>query len=433
MTTIYRLALILKKTITFAMGNVVSRIAFVSVSLVAAQLCGQEEYAILVLLIATFNMVNGSLGFAIFTTTSKSTATLVFQKTEKDKEDFTSWLLTALALAISVSVICYQFSELFFGKLFGIYSSGYGVLAFFTFLSLANFFLMGLALGQDKSGQLSKNEFLSGTLLIVMLTVVYFFGDSWVSDHGHHIFLYMLCFFFALSVLINVYSFKNSDAIRIIKLDGKLKLAPYNHLKKSAIPAFLANLAVTLTNWLILLLLAQSQGAQQAGKFATALMIINIALYVPQLVSNIVLPKLVQAKEKQEKLNFLKSSAYIGVSFGTISWILLYLLSGIINDVYKDQFSNLSSLLLVMFIAVFPIAISKVIGQLLLSENRMKLGAKFNLLWSVFYLAIASVLLYIDVPISYIGYSFVASYIFLLSIQVVYLKRWLKSESYYCY
>jgi O-antigen/teichoic acid export membrane protein len=411
---------ILSSSILMTFGSALSRIVVIALTMMAAKMIEPNNYSILIITLSTANMLIGSLGFACSTTTSKVVASyMASSKNEDRRKELLLWIKNVLTALFVLSLLLLLFGTQVLSFLMKDISINKYLLLSVVLTAVIHSMNVSLLIA---TGEIKKLTIIQVSTSVMFLLLLYCVSSIDKYDFEYYDFLCILISYNLINITLVIGNwFDLTDFKGIFRISKNSALKSY--YKIAAIPSFLSNMAFMLTNLLIISLISNNFGNSDAAKFATAYLLLNVALYIPQVVSTVLLPKLVVAVSSAERLKYLIVSGGLSLVISCFFWVVIISFKDLINNYYSIQFNNLSDVFLILYAAIIPISLCKVVGQLLLAQDRMYLGLKFNLLWAFVYLFGAVTVVYMKFPMEYIAYIFVLSYFSLFFAQVTYLIR----------
>lgn len=397
-------------------STAVSRVAFILISLISAKSLNNGDFQNLSILISTVNMLIASFGFAFGTTLLKKAVEYHLNEGSKiSKTNFMS-LVSVLILILSslgiLSLVMLPFiaKQLFLGdefvSMFMIASALVGVGS-----TIASYLIVSL----EKFRKLSKIKFISSIVLMSCCALVQYLEDISLR------FDVILSFYFGHFVILlgwYLIAYRSYGwRIEIIKPERSHK----NGIIDISGPAFLSNFTYAAIMWFQMMMIYQVTGDRElASKVAVALTWYNALVFVPQILSSVLLPKLLKAESSDFKLHMYKGGI-INVISVAIAIVILLISSPYIDKIYSQQFNSISYLVLLMAFSAFPNALCKLTGQYFLVKEKMKMGFLFNLFWGGVYTSVTYMLMpyYQEYAV---GLGLIVSYIILFVSQLIYFR-----------
>lgn len=398
------------------LSTAVSRVAFILISLISAKSLNNGDFQNLSILISTVNMLIASFGFAFGTTLLKKAVEYHLNEGSKiSKTNFMS-LISVLILILSslgiLSLVMLPFisKQLFLGdefvSMFMIASALVGVGS-----TIASYLIVSL----EKFRKLSKIKFISSIVLMSCCALVQYLEDISLR------FDVILSFYFGHFVILlgwYLIAYRSYGwRIEIIKPERSHK----NGIIDISGPAFLSNFTYAAIMWFQMMMIYQVTGDRElASKVAVALTWYNALVFVPQILSSVLLPKLLKAESSDFKLHMYKGGI-INVISVAIAIVILLISSPYIDKIYSQQFNSISYLVLLMAFSAFPNALCKLTGQYFLVKEKMKMGFLFNLFWGGVYTSVTYMLMpyYQEYAV---GLGLIVSYIILFVSQLIYFR-----------
>lgn len=213
-------------------------------------------------------------------------------------------------------------------------------------------------------------------ITIVLVTLLGLIGAI-LSNIG-----YML-----ISLLINNRILRHEYRKFGAKINFKKCLNESSIIWKFSIPAIMASFVVSITTWIVCLLLVNQQnGFFEMGLYNAANQWRPVLLFIPGIIGQVSLPLLSEqyGSKKYSKVNqFLRHNIFFIAIISLPIALIFSLLSNVIMTQYGNFFSEGSSVLIVILITATLSAIETPIGTLITASGRMWLGFFLNLAWAV--------------------------------------------------
>lgn len=397
-------------------STAVSRVAFILISLISANLLNNGDFQNLSILMSTVNMLIASFGFAFGTTLLKKAVEYHLNEDSKiAKANFMSLISVIIIILSSLGILSlvmlpFISKQLFLGdevvSLFMIASALVGVGS-----TISSYLIVSL----EKFRKLSKIKLVSSIVFMSCCALIKYLDDVSLR------FDVILSFYFGHFVILlgwYLITYKSYGwRIEIIRPERSHR----NGIVDISGPAFLSNFTYAAIMWFQMMMIYQVSGDRElASKVAVALTWYNALVFIPQILSSVLLPKLLKAENADFKLHMYKGGV-INVISVAIAVIILLVSSQYIDEIYSQQFNSISYLVVLMSFSAFPNALCKLTGQYFLVKDKMKIGFIFNLFWGGVYTSVT----YILIPYYQeyaVGIGLIVSYVVLFVSQLIYFR-----------
>ena len=203
-------------------------------------------------------------------------------------------------------------------------------------------------------------------------------------------------------------------------------------LWRFSLPAVLGSAVVGPVNWACsALLVNRPDGYGEMGIFSAAGQWQIAILFIPGMLSRIVLPLLSNLNAESEgqqyrKVLILNIVLNIGITLAIV--LPLVLLAHFVMSAYGAGFEHGKNVLRVLAFATVLMAANSVIGQAIISKGKMWIGFMFNILWAIALLSVAWILLYNGYGAFGLACATLIAYVFHTVWQSIYLGRVLKGK-----
>ena len=158
-------------------------------------------------------------------------------------------------------------------------------------------------------------------------------------------------------------------------------ISDYNLFKKIfnfSTPVALQQGSYALSSWLYLFILMKFSGYQEVGIYSVATHWGAIVLFIPGVLYNVILTHLTEVKDQASKFDrIIKINLLFNLIATSIPFLLISMLSNIIENFYGTSFDGLNSVIILTVFSVIIYSLSDVYAQVYLSKNKN---------WLMFYL-----------------------------------------------
>jgi len=403
-------------------GSVVSQGLMLLASIVVARILGKTEYGELGMIRSTVNMFSVFAGFGLGLTATKYIAE--FRTKDKIKTAKIIGLTTLFAggmggiIAIAILIAAPFLAEKTINAPHLVNEIRLG--AVMLFFSAINGAQSGTLAGFEAFKTIAKVNLIAGTLAFpiqIGFTLLFGLPGSVIGFGLNFLILWILNFIAvrkeALKFGINI-QFKNS-------------WNEWPVLYKFSLPALLSGILVSPVMWACnAMLVNQPKGYDQMAIFDAANQWRSAILFIPAVLSQIVLPLLSGSAYNQDQFNrILKLNVAINFIISLLMAIGITLFSGIIMKAYGVGFTEGKIVLIILAFSTVLISINNVIGQAIAGKGKMWVGFSFNAIWAILLLTLSSFLIKRNGSIG-LAYAYLLSYFAHSIFQITYIKRSLK-------
>ena len=167
----------------------------------------------------------------------------------------------------------------------------------------------------------------------------------------------------------------------------------YKDIFKFTIPVALQELSYTLSQWGTMLILTKFGSLGQVGLYSAAAQWNAIILFIPSLLSNVVLSYLSGASSEKEQKKTVKLMLLINLSTTFLPFLIIFLLSGFIVSFYGETFLGMNSVMNILVFSTIFDCMSRVFQSNLISEGKNWLLFSFRAIRDTAALVLAYILL----------------------------------------
>lgn len=401
-------------------GSVVSQGLMLLASIVVARILGKTEYGELGMVRSTVNMFAVFAGFGLGLTATKYIAE--FRTKDKIKTAKIIGLTTLfaggmggiIAIAILIAAPFLAAKTINAPHLVNEIRLG-AVMLFFSALNGAQ---TGTLAGFEAFKTIAKASLLSGLLAFpiqIGFTLLLGLPGSVIGFGLNFLILWILNF---ISVRKEAFKFD-------IHIQFKNSWEEWPVLYKFSLPALLSGILVSPVMWACnAMLVNQPRGYDQMAIFDASNQWRSAILFIPAVLSQIVLPLLSGSAYNQNQFNrILKLNVAVNFSISLIMALGISLFSGIIMRSYGVGFNEGRMVLIILAFSTVLISINNVIGQAIAGKGRMWVGFYLNLFWAFIMIGSASLFLYQNFGAKGLAISYMISYFFHTLTQYIYFKH----------
>jgi O-antigen/teichoic acid export membrane protein len=411
-----QISILLKSLSYYVFANIIVRVLSLIIPLIAIKQLTEMDYHSLLLSIATSNLIISSFGFSLGITSNKC-ASHLYEDNDSAKINnslsFFSEIKLYLTSILLIFIALYAFREYLFVNEYKS-SMFYIITMINSIIGVTSMVLVNFFIGKNKVNEISTLQTVFGAISILLLIIVVAFDICADSSITYFILLslpFSLFIFYVFVIKV--------DAIKHVFIFNPVR-RNYIYFNKLVIPSFFSNFIYAFSIWFVLILIGNYSGSLLASKYVTAMLFVNLAMYVPQLSSAVTVRLLIKTTEKRELKSLLYKILILNVFVSSSFLLVVYVFSDFIDVYFSDKFENISELILLLMLAIIPISICNVFGQFLIKIEKLHMGLLFNFIWGLSYISLISFsLVYNSFSIAI---PFIASYMILLIFQGIYVK-----------
>lgn len=289
--------------------------------------------------------------------------------------------------------------------------------AFILFFTALNGAQIGILAGFEAFKKIAKINLYSGILSFFIQVILTYLFDLSGAIVG-----------FGLSFLV-LWGF-NTNAVKqeCKKFNIKVQyidcVDELRMIVRFSVPALLSGILVNPVIWYSkTMLVKQAYGFTELAIFDAANQWRNSVLFIPITLSQVVLPIFSSIDGKVEFNKLLRLNININVLVSLTMAIFISVSAGFIMRSYGSGFESGSFVLILLSLTSVFFAASVIIGQALVSKEKLWLTFIFNVIWSFIFLTTAFLLIECGYGAIGLAGSYLLSYAFLAAIQLFYLKR----------
>lgn len=351
-------------------GNGTGNFLLLIAGVLIARLLGKDLYGEYGMIKTTMFYIAGFASFGLSYTSTKFIAENISDKPERVNSIVSASLRISLTFSVILSIVLVIFSNdiaVFVNEPRLALPFRYlGVIIILR--ALANT-LNGLLGGFKKYKRIGINNIISGaTLFISGVILTYFFGIIG-SFIGLVLSQSILC-------VLNI--------IALIKETRKFPSSCNHYVKEIlnfSLPVAIQELFFVICNWGVMLVLTKYASLGDVGIYSAAAQWYAVVLFIPNLLSNVVLSYLSgNNKDKEQYANIFKKLILINIICALIPFIVVFLFSGVITSFYGEDFSELKNVLNILIAGTLFACVAGVYQSDYLARGRNWLLAIIRLL-----------------------------------------------------
>lgn len=402
-------------------GSVLSQGLMLVASIVVARILGKTEFGELGIIRSTVNMFTVFAGFGLGLTATKYIAE--FKIKDKDKVGRIIGLTSLFAGVTGgvIAVFLLVFAPFLAEKTINAAHlvNEIRLSAFILFFSSLNGAQTGVLAGFESFKIIAKVNIISVILAFpiqIGFTFVFGLPGSVIGFGLNFLILWVLNF-----IAVRRESFKFGITIQF-----KKALKEWPILYKFSLPALFSGLMVSPIIWACnAMLVNEPKGFDEMAMFSAANQWKSAILFVPVVLSQIVLPLFSGSTDRQQFMRILKLNVIINFIISLIMAIGISLFSSLIMNTYGKDFADGNIILIVLAFSTVLISINGVVGQAIAGKGKMWIGFIFNSIWGAILLISTFILLKLGYGAKGLAYSFLISYLILTIIQSVFTVKYL--------
>lgn len=210
----------------------------------------------------------------------------------------------------------------------------------------------------------------------------------------------------------------------------KLSWNQFDVLWKFSLPTVVSSLTIVPVMWYAKTKLVQIEGFESLANFDVAEQWRSQILYIPSVLSQIILPMLANLKgnsSKEEYFKSIKINLTINIIFSVALSFLVVSVAPWLLSQYGEDFNNTTPIFFLCVSAVL-ISISNVVFPILLTYNKMWNGVLINSIWALSFVLLSNQLLNRGYGENGLAVAVAISYALMLSIQIVYCIFLIKTK-----
>ena len=405
-------------------GSVISQSLVLLASIVVARILGITKYGELGIIRSTVTVFSVFAAFSLGLAATKYISEFVNKDKIKSGKiifitSFFSFISGALIAIIAMILAPFLAEEMFNAPQL---VNEIRISAIILFFSALNGAQTGILAGFEAFKRIAKINLYSGILAFpvqVILTFLYGLSGSIVA--------FGLSFF--ILWIFNLRAVKQECNKHNITIQYENSIEELFMIIRFSVPALLSGLVVSPVIWYSKTLLVNlADGYNELAIFDAANQWRSSVLFIPIMLSQVILPIFSATDSKNQFNKILNWNISINFIIALLMAIVLSLFSGYIMGAYGDGFESGSHVIIILALTSVFFSISVIIGQAIVSKEKMWLTFFFNLLWSVVFLTTAFVLFDFGYGAKGLAYSYLTSYAFLAVIQLIYVNYFLKLE-----
>ena len=345
--------MLIANTIWMMLSHLLSRGTIVLCGVLVAKFFNPESftsYSFFILTITTI-AIYSAMGLGV--TVTKFYAQLDIKK---NTPIISLWLLN-LVLAFFGSLVFFIFFAYIVPVELNINKFLMVLIIFFTSMDIYN---LNALIGLEKYKSLAKIAISSSVTNLLFLFLAIYENNIIFFMYGLLIATF-LQFFFGLFTLLKYLD--NNNLYNKIKI----QILDFNIIVKSMGPLIFVSIISASGTWVIGRLIL-SDSNENFAKFSIGMQWYSLALFIPTMVSRVLLPFLIKNKNDHTKLIF--NNCYLVVFFCLFFSLMSYIMYPFINSFYGDQYGLHPFLIPSYLLAAAIGASSNILGNFIISKNK---------------------------------------------------------------
>lgn len=345
--------MLIANTIWMMLSHLLSRGTIVLCGVLVAKFFNAESftsYSFFILTITTI-AIYSAMGLGV--TATKFYAQLDIKK---NTPIISLWLLN-LVLALFGSLVFFIFFAYIVPVELNINKFLMVLIIFFTSMDIYN---LNALIGLEKYKSLAKIAISSSVINLLFLFLAIYENNIIFSMYGLLIATF-LQFFFGFFTLLKYLD--NNNLYNKIKI----QILDFNIILKSMGPLIFVSIISASGTWVIGRLIL-SDSNKNFANFSIGMQWYSLALFIPTMVSRVLLPFLIKNKNDHTKLIF--NNCYLVVFFCLFFSLMSYIMHPFINSFYGDQYGLHPFLIPSYLLAAAIGASSNILGNFIISKNK---------------------------------------------------------------
>ena len=293
------------------------------------------------------------------------------------------------------------------------------IISISLFFSTFNGVIMGILSGFEKFKTISLMNLIFGFINYPLILIfAYNYGlDGAVLGYAVGQLIFLIIYFIVFNKTISKLGFKIHWTFNLIS-EHKFIIMNYS------LPAIFAGSLMAPIIWLSNIIFLKSENAYELiGFFHAGNQLKLLVIFIPMMLTNILLPLLASVDNSEKYRNILKATMFLNLAIAIVFCIPLVLFSSFFMGLYGPDFAEHNMVLIIMAGTAVVITYNSVIGKSIASSGNMWYGLVFNLFWG----AVLLIGTYITVRYSFgvegLALAYLIAYLFHSVWQTIYLKE----------
>lgn len=406
-------------------GSVISQGLMLLASIIVAHILTKTEFGELGMVRSTINMFAVFAGFGLGLTATKYIAQLRLLDRERTGNIIGLTTIFAVVIGGIISLIMIILSSYLANNTINAphLSNLIKIASVMLFFNTLNGAQSGILAGFEAFKTIAKVNLIAGLLAFpiqISFTLLFGLTGSVIGFGLNFLILWVL----------------NLNAVGIevkknkIHIDYKNAFKEWTILYKFSLPALLGSILVGPVMWICnAMLVNQPSGYDEMALFDVANQWRNAILFIPAILSQIVLPLISDSTtDKVKFIRIVKINIVINLIISLTLAIVISFLSGVITKSYGNGFVEGKAILVILSFSTVLVSINNVIGQAIIGKGKMWIGFTFNFIWAIILVFFTYILLKNGYGAKGFAFSILISYSFHSLIQLFYLFIFLNKE-----
>lgn len=406
-------------------GSIFSKIIILVTTMFLARILGQDKYGELGIIRSTVMMFVGLAGIGLGTTATKFIAENRDTRPEKAVKIYLLSNIFAFGVAMIAATLIFTFSQIICEKFLDSNHliNEVRLAALMLFLSIINGAQNGTLLGFEDFKSIAKINIVTAICEVLFTLIGAYFFQVLGAVLGYG-------FSFVITTL--YYSFIIRKHIKRLKANTKkvfksIKISDWSLLFKFSLPIAMSSLLSIPVFWFIKAYLIREAGYSQMAIFDVADQWKIQVLYIPTVLSSIILPIISNQNNKNDFWRTIKINLIINIITTLIISSIVALLCNVILRGYGHEFAKDNVPFLILNYTTLLISVSNIIMPILISKNRVVEGLIFNIISSVIILLCG--MAFIDRGMGALGLSIALLLSYLVVVPLEFLYIYYKKKS----
>lgn len=339
----------------------------------------------------TITMLGGYAALGTGVTASRFFAEFEFNSMKSNKPIGTLWA-SSLISGVVISILILATPDELIGKEF---DSLRTLISAGVLLTVFNIVPSGGILGLEKYTESFLVSLISAIFLIFGICIIRNTGSA-------HDAIFILLGSLLIQVFGNSFIIVRYVGIKELKRSSRLDAENLNKVFGFAWPTFLVSIISASGSWLVgRIILSSPRGKEDFAIYSIGLQWYALALFLPGMISRVILPRLIRSKYKTENSEsqlLLKQTARLTLSIAIISSLIGTMFSPWLISLYGNNFQNKSALLVIILFLVgsIPSAPSNIIGNALISIDKQISWLWITVIWFILLITTTKLLFLFD-------------------------------------
>lgn len=404
--------ILLNNTLWSTLNHILSRGILMLSGILLARYLLPKDFAIYSYYQMTVVMISSYASLGMGVAASKFFAELSVDKNNIDNVD----MITAL---ISISIlVSFLITTLVFFIPNNILASGLNISTYIFAISVLilslNIVPSGAILGLEKYKEATIISLINGIICLIGVYLSISFNKIIFS-----------IYFFILASIVQLlgYIYLVNQSICHISVRAYLKIKNESIVKLAKFmgPLIFVSILAASSSWILGRVLLLENGEYLFSVYSIGLQWFALALFLPGMVSRVVLPRLIRGESKDNK-GILRISCLISIVFSLIIFLIVFIFKGYIIDFYGFKYKKYENILILFLLIAILYAPANTLGNAIVAKLGSLLWLIITIVWFLI-LIVIFYLIYEKYNIMAVIYAQIISTFFLLLISFLLCKK----------